>query len=114
MEKDTAVMQTGKNELETMVSLMQKLEKEGFITQFKVGEKGLESLATGRIYQPTDVKIESFFRFEGESDPEDNSVLYAISTNDGEKGTLSDGYGNSSEPRVGEFLRKVEEITKSF
>lgn len=114
MEKDTEVMQTGKNELETMVSIMQKLEKEGFVTQFKASEKGLESLATGRVYQPSEVKIDSFYRFEGESDPEDNSVLYAIITHDGEKGTLTDGYSNSSDLRVGEFLRKVKEIAKGF
>lgn len=114
MEKDTEVMQTGKNELETLVSIMHKLEKEGFVTQFKVGEKGLESLATGRVYQPSEVKIDNFYRFEGESDPEDNSVLYAIITHDNEKGTLVDGYSNSSDPEVGEFLRKVQGIAKGF
>lgn len=105
-------METGKAELETLVSVLKKLEDRGYVTQFKVTDKGMISLATGLVFQSGDIEIESFYRFEGESDPEDSAVLYAVRAYNGEKGTLIDGYGNSSSPEVGEFIRKVREIEK--
>lgn len=105
-------METGKKQLETLVSVQRKLEEEGFETQFKATEQGLLSLSTERTFQPEEVKIESFYRFEGESDPEDNSIIYAIETDSGEKGTLADGYSNSSDALVSDFIKQVKEIHK--
>jgi hypothetical protein len=105
-------METSKVELETLVSVLNKLEENGYITQFKATSNGLVSLSTGLVFQPSDVKVESFYRFEGESNPEDNAVLYAIKTYNGESGTLIDGYSNSGSAEVGEFMRKVNEIAK--
>jgi hypothetical protein len=42
---------------------------------------------------PEDFTVEEFYRFEGMSNPDDNSVLFAISSDDGIKGTLVDAYG---------------------
>ncbi|NJO68481.1 MAG: hypothetical protein HC830_03685 [Bacteroidetes bacterium] len=109
MESETG---TGKAELETLVSVLAKLEKEGYTTQYKADENGLHSTATGKIYSPENITVESFYRFEGESDPEDNSIVYAIKTNDGEKGTLTDGYSNSSDEHVSAFMKQVNDIQK--
>lgn len=105
-------METDKKQLETLVSVLQNLEEEGYVTQFQAGDEGLLSLATNQTFRPEDVKIDNFYRFEGESDPEDNSVIYAIQTSNGEKGTLIDGFSNSSSPEVGNFLKQVKEIHK--
>jgi hypothetical protein len=34
-----------------------------------------------------------YYRFEGMTDPADNTVLYVIETSSGEKGLLVDAYG---------------------
>jgi hypothetical protein len=39
--------------------------------------------------------VDKILRFEGMSDPDDNAILYAISTKNGRKGILVDGYGIS-------------------
>ena len=36
------------------------------------------------------------------------SILYAIETTDGAKGTLSDAYGNYSDDDTGAFMKQVE------
>ena len=46
-------------------------------------------------------------RFEGVSDPDDMSILYAIETRSGVRGTLADAFGAYADPRVGAFLRDV-------
>ncbi len=99
-------------EMKTMVSCCQKLDELGFNTQFKANHAGLQSLTTERVYEPREVKIVNFYRFEGASDPEDNSILYAIETCEGEKGTISDAYGAFGDPLITDFVQRVEECTK--
>ena len=102
----------GKDKMEPMVSVMKTVEEMGFITQFRVTENGLLSLATQKIFQPTEVKVAHFYRFEGQSNQDDNAILYAIETKTGEKGTLVDAYGPSSDPLISDFMLKVEGIHK--
>ncbi|MFL5752020.1 MAG: hypothetical protein ACJ76F_01330 [Bacteroidia bacterium] len=101
-----------KNEMNTMTNCTNKLFAEGFTENFVAKERGLEAPTTRKIYDPSEVKIVSFYRFEGESDPADNSILYAIETNDGVKGMLIDAYGPYANHHVTKFIAEVEDITK--
>lgn len=98
--------------MNTMTNCTNKLYAEGFVENFIAKERGLEAPTTKKIYDPTEVKIISFYRFEGESDPADNSILYAIETNDGVKGMLIDAYGPYANPAVAKFIAEVEDISK--
>jgi hypothetical protein len=100
-----------KENMSSPVECLNSLVKSGYTTQFAATEKGLISLATNKVYQPDEVKIENFFRFEGESDPADNSILYAIETAT-EKGTLTDSYGANNDAYVTKFIKEVEDIHK--
>jgi hypothetical protein len=101
-----------KEHMKTLSSCINSLLASGFETQFKAIKHGLKSLTTEKIYSPEEVKITNFYRFEGESDPADSAVLYAIETASGEKGTLTDAYGAYSDPHVAKFIKDVEEIEK--
>ena len=103
-----------KEDLKTLVACTTMLDKLGFTTQFKATSNGLKSLTTDRTYKPNEVKVVNFYRFEGESDPEDNSILYAIESVNGERGTLTDGYGPSSDTLVSKFILEVEEFEKKI
>ncbi len=85
-----------------------KLMQEGFEKNFKATEEGLCCLETSKVYSPAEVQIVNFFRFEGISDPSDNSILYAIETSDGTKGTLIDAYGAYSDENVEKFMKQVK------
>jgi len=101
-----------KAEMKTLSSCVNGLTREGFVTQFKITKGGLKSLSTERVYKPEEVKIVSFYRFEGESDPADNSIIYAIETAHEEKGMLIDAYGTYSDVDLAEFVARVEKIEK--
>ncbi len=101
-----------KIEMKTMVSCLNSLLTQGFETQFKAVKNGLKSLATEKVYSAEEVQVLNFYRFEGESDPADNSIVYAIETKDGERGTLIDAYGPYSDTNVTKFMQMVEEINK--
>lgn len=100
-----------KVEMSTLVSCMNSLFESGYKVQFIAIPTGLKSLATEKIYKPNEVKIVNFYRFEGESDPSDNSILYAIEAGS-EKGTITDSYGATGDAYLTKFLKEVEDIHK--
>lgn len=59
-----------------------------------------------RLY-PEDFTIDAFYRFEGMSNPSDNSIVYAISSKDGVKGVLVDAYGVYAENLNDAMIKKL-------
>ena len=90
-----------------LTAVLGSLTAIGFETQFKATEQGLRSLTTQKIFQPGEVKVTHVYRFEGESNPDDSAILYAIETNDGEKGTLVDAYGPYNDSQVTNYMGQV-------
>ncbi len=101
-----------KSDMTTMTGCMNKLQSDGFTENFVAAEKGLQAPSSEKFYIPSEVKILNFYRFEGESDPADNAIVYAVETNDGIKGMLVDSYGASANSFVSKFITEVEDITK--
>ena len=99
-------------DMKTLASCINKLVRDGYDEDFKVAKNGLCGLHKEKCYQPDEVHIVNFFRFEGASDPADNSILYAIETDDGTKGTLTDAFGPYADENVNKFIKKVEDIKK--
>lgn len=85
-----------------------KMVEEGYKENFKATETGLMSLETSKEYKPEELLIVNFYRFEGISDPEDNSILYVIEAADGAKGTMTDAYGAYSDPLVEKIIKQVK------
>lgn len=98
--------------MNTLTSCVNKVVKDGYVDSFKVTQQGLYSAAKDMNYQPEQVRVINFYRFEGQSDPGDNAIMYVIETEDGQKGTLIDAYGAYSDNSVNTFMDKVEEINK--
>jgi len=101
-----------RTEMKTLASCMNSLHASGFKENFVVDEKGFHAVDSEKLYRPEELKIVNFYRFEGDSDPADSAILYAIETNDGIKGTLSDAYGPQGDGKVVKFIGNVEEIMK--
>jgi len=100
------------NEMKTLSSLTRMLEEKGFNTPFKVDESGLKSISSDRVYSPKEVCISNFYRFEGESNPDDNAILYAVEAISGEKGLLIDSYGSQADSKITNFIGHVENFHK--
>jgi len=101
-----------KIEMKTLSAVMNKLQADGYTANFIVQSGNLKVADKSTLYRPEQVKIDNFYRFEGESDPADMSILYAIETDDGIKGVISDAYGTYADPGVSKFIAAVEEISK--
>ena len=84
----------------------------GYSENFKVIKRGLATADEKFVYTPHDIKISNFYRFEGNSNPDDNSILYLIETDDRKKGTLVDAYGVYADTVITNFIRQVTDIQK--
>jgi hypothetical protein len=98
--------------MKSLSSCTTRMKEEGYTKDFQVTDKGLTTFDKSKHYKPEQVSIVNFYRFEGESDPGDNMILYVIETNDGHKGTLADGYGAYADEDVSKFIVEVEKIQK--
>lgn len=105
--------QNEKTEMSPLSKVMRKLQDDGYTHSFLIEENKLKLKEDNtRIYLPYQVNIVNFYRFEGESDPADSSILYAIETADGYKGLLTDAYGMYADENTSAFLQEVENIKK--
>jgi len=105
-QKDTTGQMT------TLSACLAKAKQDGFTADFEFRGGNLCVPGTDKCYSPEQVNIENFYRFEGESDPGDNVILYIIKTSDGTKGTLSDAYGTYADARLSAFMQEVDDIKK--
>jgi hypothetical protein len=94
----------------TLSEIFEKIRIKGWDTEFKWTSAGFTA-GTGKYYQPTEMEIIKVFRFEGESDPAENSILYIIEAFDGMTGYSLDMYGaysnHENEEGYNEFIRQI-------
>jgi hypothetical protein len=95
-------------EYTTLVEALNDLKKRGYTYNFNLLEDCLECREEGITLSPNEFHITEVYRFEGESDPDDNTILYAIESEDGRlKGALVNAYGVYSDPLSAEMVSKL-------
>lgn len=102
-------MNTSKTEMTTLTSVLEKLRLRKQDNEFRMLEKGFGT-GNNKFYEPEDLKIIKTYRFEGDSDPSDNVVLYLLEAKDGRIGYTMDAYGaysNHSGEKYDDFIRKI-------
>jgi len=90
---------------DTLSKAVNGLKERGFTTDFNLDENCL--VCHQDKFDVSDFEIVEFHRFEGDSNPSDESVVYAIESNSGLKGVLVSGYGISAEGMSAEMAGKL-------
>jgi hypothetical protein len=91
----------------TLSGILADLERRGFVERFEPAGEWLRAAPSGRAFRADELTIREVHRFEGVSDPDDMSVIYAIESRDGTRGTLVDAFGVYANPEVGAILAGV-------
>jgi hypothetical protein len=84
------------------------LQRRGYSANFEFLDNALREVASGRTFRPEELAIVEHYRFEGASDPEDMSVVYALESTDGVRGVVMDAFGAYADPGLADFLEKVK------
>jgi hypothetical protein len=82
-----------KNGYDTLSMAIEDLQSMGYTIDYDLVEDGVESKGLKKKWDAEELDVVKFYRFEGISDPADNTILYVLECNDGNKGLLVDAYG---------------------
>ena len=91
----------------SMAEAIQGLKKRGFTANFEFLDQAFRHVNSGRTSNAEDLTIVEHSRFEGSSDPDDMSVIYAIESDEGTQGIIADAFGVYANPELGGFLNNV-------
>lgn len=86
------------------------LRARGYTDEFDFKDDHLFCNSKGIRFNPAELQITEVYRFEGESDPEDSSVVYAIESIGGLRGVIIDAYGAYADEQKTRFLSKLKMI----
>jgi hypothetical protein len=95
---------------ETLSEAMEDLKSRGFVYDFNLVSNGLQSNKDGEVINlsPEEFEIVEVHRFEGASNPSDNSILYGIESQGGLKGNLVSAYGVYADALSAEMIKKLD------
>ena len=92
----------------TLSETINGLVKLGYTHDFNIKGECVVCDTANISLSPDDFQIDQVYRFDGDSDPEYQSILYAISAIKYDvKGTLVDGYGPSSDETTTKLIEKL-------
>jgi hypothetical protein len=98
-------------EMNTLSQILEKLRTKGMDNELRMTDHGkMQSTSLNKIYTPADLNIVKTYRFEGMSDPADNTVLYLVQDSDDNFGYILDSYGAYSDnagTAFDDFLKKI-------
>jgi hypothetical protein len=93
---------------ETLSQAVDDLKSRGYTYDFHFENACLSCSKISEKFVPEDLKITEVYRFEGESDPDDNDVVYAIESSSGHKGILTDAYGAYADEHKAAFISNIK------
>lgn len=92
----------------TLSETINGLKEEGYTLDFNISPDFEQGDKPNRTISSEDFMIDKVYRFESETNPDDRSILYAISSPKfNVKGVLVNGYGISSDQVYGALISKI-------
>jgi hypothetical protein len=92
---------------DTVSQAVNGLKQRGFNVDFNLENDSIICKSTPITLMPSEFEITEVYRYEGESDPADEAIVYAIESKHGHKGILVNGYGISAEAIGEEMIKKL-------
>ena len=96
----------------TLSQVMEKLREKGITDEIRMtDDKKFVISGTEKSYRSEDLKILRTYRFEGASDPADNTALYLVEDLYGNKAMIIDSYGADSNYDGREFDEFIKSLS---
>ena len=93
---------------DTVTGALKDLKGRGYTVDFNIAFDKIICTDNKICLNPHEFEIVEVFRFEGDSNPSDEDVVYAIESKNGEiKGTMTSAYGMYAETVSNEMIQKL-------
>ena len=92
---------------DTLSEAVNGLKTRGYSIDFNIKGDTLISQHRPASLSPAEFEIVEFHRFEGNTDPADEAVVYAIEGKHGEKGIIVNAYGPNADPIGDTMVKKL-------
>ncbi len=93
--------------MDTLSETIAVLDARGWTFQFEVEEGLIQCVHCGFAARPSEYTVDHTYRFEGPSDPGDESILFALTSPCGHRGTLATAFGPDVPPETAEAIRQL-------
>ena len=90
---------------DTLSEAVNDLRNRGFTVDFNLQENCL--VCHNDKFNIEDFEVAEVYRFEGNTDPADEAIVFGIESKTGVRGLLVSGYGISAEGMSAEMARKL-------
>jgi hypothetical protein len=97
-------------EMDTVGTVMLFLKSKNYDNEFYVNGGG-SIILKNEIYHQNEIKLVKTFRFEGNSNPSDEAIIYLIKADSGPFGYSLDGYGISSNHDHDQYVEFIRHLS---
>ena len=99
---------------DTVVDAVNDLRKRGYTIDFNIAFDKIICTENKHSLDPTDFEITEMYRFEGNTDPGDEDVVYAVEAKEGKlKGIITSAFGMYAGDASTAMLKKLSMHTES-
>ena len=96
------------NNYDTVTEAVKGLKERGYTIDFNVAFDKLICSENKICLHPDEFEIKEVHRFEGDSNPDDADVVYALESKDGKiKGVITSAYGVYADPASNKIIQKL-------
>lgn len=94
---------------DTVVSALDGLKKRGYVLDFNIDFDKIKCLQNDQTLEPSQFEITEVYRFEGDTNPSDEDVVYAVESTDGQlKGVITSAFGLYADGISTEMISKLK------
>lgn len=103
----------GGDSMDTLTEIIRRLQADGYTANLYAGEG--DTLRCDQWpdgIDPSTVQVDAVERFEGQSDPGDEMILFAITTPDGHRGLYSAAFNAETPPEDAAMIKVLGSATR--
>lgn len=93
---------------DTVVGAINGLKERGYIIDFNIAFDNIICVQNNICLNPSQFEITEVYRFEGDTNPSDEDVVYGVESKDGQlKGIITSAYGLYADNISTEMIQKL-------
>lgn len=96
--------------METLSEAITRLTAAGYVQNLYADGESLVCGDCATRFEPSTMTVDEIVRFEGPSDPDDQAILYALTSADGHRGLYSVAYGPNTPIADSRVLRALPDL----